>query len=97
VSVLKGPVEITTNEMSKDDSLPSGALKELNELLSDMRHVAHRALARLEAGYLSTAGASVEQLLQDLERAVHVVAQLREARLSAPGVPTSDDVNVKTL
>jgi len=81
-SELKEPAEIPINELSNDDSLPSGALGELNELLNDMRHVARRALTRLEAGYLSTAGASVEQLLQDLERATHVVARLREARLS---------------
>ena len=81
-SRLREPAEIPTNELATDDSLLSGALVELNELLNDMRHVAHRALTRLEAGYLSTAGASVEQLLQDLERAAQVVAQLREARLS---------------
>lgn len=79
---LKEPAEIPRSERSDDDSLPPGALGELNELLNDMRHVAHRALSRLQAGYLSTAGASVEQLLQDLERATHVVAQLREARFS---------------
>lgn len=79
---LKEPAEIPRSERSDDDSLPPGALGELNELLNDMRHVAHRALSRLQAGYLSTAGASVEQLLQDLERATHVVAQLRDARLS---------------
>ena len=79
---LEEPAEIPINELSNDDSLPSGALGELNDLLNDMRHVAHRALTRLEAGYLSTAGASVEQLLQDLERASHVVAQLRDARFS---------------
>jgi hypothetical protein len=81
---VKETAGIPRNGLSDDDSLPSGALAlgELNELLSNMRHVGHRALTRLQAGYLSTAGASVEQLLQDLERAAHVVAQLREARLS---------------
>jgi hypothetical protein len=79
---LNEPAEIPINELSNDDTLPSGDLGELNELLNDMRYVAHRALTRLEAGYLSTAGASVEQLLHDLERAAHVVSRLKEARLS---------------
>ncbi len=82
LSELKEPAEIRRNYSSGDDSLSSSALGELNELLNNMQHVAHRALARLEAGYLSTAGASVEQLLRDLERAAHVVTQLREAGLS---------------
>jgi hypothetical protein len=79
---LKEPVEIPRNDPSNDDSLPSGALGELNELLNNMRHVARRALSRLEAGYLSTASSSVEQLLQDLERATIVLARIREARFS---------------
>ncbi len=70
-------MEIAANEPAKDGSPPPRALGELKDLLNNMDHVARRALARLEAGYLSTAGASVEQVLQDVQRAAHIVQQLR--------------------
>ena len=70
-------VKISSNQPAKGGTEPQTALGELKDLLNNMDHVARRALARLEAGYLSTAGASVEQVLHDLQRAVHIVAQLR--------------------
>ena len=74
---LEHSVEISANEPTKDGSAAPIDLGELKDLLNNMDHVARRALARLESGYLSTAGASVEQVLQDLQRAVHIVEQLR--------------------
>ncbi len=74
---LEYSVEISSNELAKGGTEPQTALGELTDLLNNMDHVARRALARLEAGYLSTAGASVEQVLQDLQRAAHIVAGLR--------------------
>jgi len=78
IQTLEHSVEISANEPTKDGSAAPTALGELKDLLNNMDHVARRALARLEAGYLSTAGASVEQVLQELQRAVHIVEQLRE-------------------
>jgi hypothetical protein len=74
---LERSVEISADEPTNDDSGAPTDLRELTDLLNSMDHVARRALARLEAGYLSTAGASVEQMLQDLRRAAHIVAHLR--------------------
>jgi hypothetical protein len=75
--ILQHSVEISANELTNDGSGAPTDLGELKDLLNNMDHFARRALARLEAGYLSTAGASVEQVLQDLQRAAHIVSQLR--------------------
>ncbi|MGO9117731.1 MAG: hypothetical protein ACLQPD_08990 [Desulfomonilaceae bacterium] len=77
IQTLEHSVEITAYEPTKDGSAAPTPVGELKDLLNNMDHVARRALARLEAGYLSTAGASVEQVLQDLQRAAHIVEQLR--------------------
>lgn len=77
----EGPYErqvMHLDQISQCDTRYSSAFRRLGQLLATVEAMAQRALTRLESGYFSLARASVEQLLQDMERAGHIVKLLEQ-------------------
>jgi hypothetical protein len=75
--------------LGTDDPESSNALGKLGELLETIEAMALKVLSRLELGYFSLAKASVEQILQDVEQAVHYVTLLRQA---GPALPITEEI-----
>lgn len=69
---------------SQEDPESSNPLGKLGELLEAVQAMTQKVMSRLELGYFSLAKASVEQIRQDLEQAVHLVTLLRQAGPTLP-------------